>query len=815
MKQTPNINLPILEQGDKYLKETQNEAFSVIDREIAGLNSAISSLDNAEGSIIDTKNDVETLKNETNMLKASLNDMASNVIPNIQTSLDNIENKISYITYEEFGAVGNGLVDDGEAIKKAHTYANSVNLPIKCECNKSYYIKEVDNIIIKTSTDWNNSTLIIDDNTNLNSLFKVVDYVEPIIINNLSSDKCDEYTTKISSLSGYGNKYVQLVNSDKKIYKRYGIDEVGKDLLDMTVINNDGELLYPLNWSFDKITKAILYNIPESYLTLKNGNFITRGNDYSDNVYTSRGICIERSKVIVDNIHHDVIESVEGGSPSRGFIYFLNCYDVCLKNSTLKPRLLRVGGEGTYDLGVFGSLNIVLDSVDAFTLDNRYWGVWGGNFCKNIVVKNSSLNRIDSHCGSFNITISNTTIGNRGMTLIGGGTLNIENVTTYAQSLITLRGDYGANWNGDININNVKHYLPATGGCYIIKGDCNLEFDYGIECGCGKNIYINNYDIIYGNNTITDMWVINNKITGTENPIHKYKIFDKLDIRNVKSDTGKGISYICNFNLKVCECRKDSSFTDLTNNGNLFDRNLKVTTNSIINIDNVEFNKNAFSSSVTNFIYYNGYGFNAKDDYTSNEKNFVPNINIKNTSFQLNIGGLPAIVNIDNCKILHCTSKNGGTRALMNITNSTFEPYRNDTDTTNASFRINGYSVINNCIFSSGNMINNKELVNIVYEFIKFTNADYPRLKISIFNSQLSIDFKNLINEHYPNILTNFEDYPNGTFEEYKIVKGGASYIRTNITNICPNYYRYYDTNLNKECICVNKTWVDSSGATV
>ena len=90
MKQTPNINLPILEQGDKYLKETQNEAFSVIDREIAGLNSAISVLDNVEGSIINTKSDVETLKNETNALKSSLNDMASNVIPNIQTSLENI-----------------------------------------------------------------------------------------------------------------------------------------------------------------------------------------------------------------------------------------------------------------------------------------------------------------------------------------------------------------------------------------------------------------------------------------------------------------------------------------------------------------------------------------------------------------------------------------------------------------------------------------------------------------------------------------------------------------------------------------------------
>ena len=80
MKQTPNINLPILEQGDKYLKETQNEAFSVIDREIAGINSAISVLDNVEGSIIDTKSDVETLKNETNTLKASLNEILNALV---------------------------------------------------------------------------------------------------------------------------------------------------------------------------------------------------------------------------------------------------------------------------------------------------------------------------------------------------------------------------------------------------------------------------------------------------------------------------------------------------------------------------------------------------------------------------------------------------------------------------------------------------------------------------------------------------------------------------------------------------------------
>lgn len=80
MKQTPNINLPILEQGDKYLKETQNEAFRVIDSEIAGLNRKIEKLDNVESSIIDTKSDVKTLKNETNTLKASLNEILNALV---------------------------------------------------------------------------------------------------------------------------------------------------------------------------------------------------------------------------------------------------------------------------------------------------------------------------------------------------------------------------------------------------------------------------------------------------------------------------------------------------------------------------------------------------------------------------------------------------------------------------------------------------------------------------------------------------------------------------------------------------------------
>ena len=37
MKQTENLQLPILQSGDKYTKETQNEAFEKVDLHLGGL----------------------------------------------------------------------------------------------------------------------------------------------------------------------------------------------------------------------------------------------------------------------------------------------------------------------------------------------------------------------------------------------------------------------------------------------------------------------------------------------------------------------------------------------------------------------------------------------------------------------------------------------------------------------------------------------------------------------------------------------------------------------------------------------------------
>ena len=83
------------------------------------------------------------------------------------------------ITYEDFGAVGDGVADDLPAICKAHEHANSKGLPIKSNPSAKYHLgRKALTATIATDTDWSTSRLTIDDTDVENhrkSLFEVFD----------------------------------------------------------------------------------------------------------------------------------------------------------------------------------------------------------------------------------------------------------------------------------------------------------------------------------------------------------------------------------------------------------------------------------------------------------------------------------------------------------------------------------------------------------------------------------------------------------------------------------------------------------------
>ena len=78
-----------------------------------------------------------------------------------------------YVTYDDFGAVGDGKTNDFEAIYKTHEFANEHKLTVKASPDKTYYIGDTtlgtDEVFvakIKTNVDWCGAHFIIDD-TNL------------------------------------------------------------------------------------------------------------------------------------------------------------------------------------------------------------------------------------------------------------------------------------------------------------------------------------------------------------------------------------------------------------------------------------------------------------------------------------------------------------------------------------------------------------------------------------------------------------------------------------------------------------------------
>ena len=85
----------------------------------------------------------------------------------------NKENDIltrGYVTYEDFGAVGDGVTDDFRAIREAHLFANEKGLKVLGTPDKNYLIfdtslgtDKIYSVEIKTDVDWQGATITVDD----------------------------------------------------------------------------------------------------------------------------------------------------------------------------------------------------------------------------------------------------------------------------------------------------------------------------------------------------------------------------------------------------------------------------------------------------------------------------------------------------------------------------------------------------------------------------------------------------------------------------------------------------------------------------
>ena len=94
------------------------------------------------------------------------------------------------VCYEDFGAAGDGIQNDADAIRAAHAYANEKGLKVVVDSTKTYYIPKIEKeIIIKTDVDFGTAEFIIDDTGDMEdrrlSIFNVESDYPKITIDNM------------------------------------------------------------------------------------------------------------------------------------------------------------------------------------------------------------------------------------------------------------------------------------------------------------------------------------------------------------------------------------------------------------------------------------------------------------------------------------------------------------------------------------------------------------------------------------------------------------------------------------------------------
>lgn len=416
----------------------------------------------------------------------------------------------NYAAYEDFGAAGDGVTDDFEAIIKTHEFANSNGLPVLAREGAQYYIGGADtSAVIKTDTDWSTARFIIDD-TNIVSrgswIFKVSAAKSAVSLTG-------QITALPKSADNLGmtlesDSVVVLVDSNVKRYIRYGANQNdGSNQTDVVLADKDGNISpdTPLIWDFNAVTSITAYPMDKTPLTIKGGIFTTIANA-AESAYTyyNRGILINRSNTTVDGLTHLMAGEGKTGAPYSGFVSISGCAEVDIKNCTFTGHktYITIGSAGipvnmgTYDINASTAMNVTFFNCKQTNdiTDSTYWGILGSNYCKNLVYDGCVFSRFDAHQGVANATIKNSVLGHQGINLIGSGTALIENSTVRSGNFINLRSDYGSTWEGDLIIRNCDYYPTGLSAC-IIGGSNPGSHDFGYICYLPQTIEIDGLKI--------------------------------------------------------------------------------------------------------------------------------------------------------------------------------------------------------------------------------------------------------------------------------------------------------------------------------
>ena len=335
-----------------------------------------------------------------------------------------------------------------------------------------------------------------------------------------------------------------LVKVECDSIRRYirlgGNEDNGSAQTEILIVDAEGNIDKdtPVTWDYRKLTKVLAKCVDDEPITVGGGEeraTVTTYANQGPNYYYmyGRNIKVTRSNVLVEGINHKIErEGLAEGKCPVGYTSTEFANNVTYKNMRFKRQKSHYDASNKTVLGSYeilaGNCNrlswINCDQWQFFDPDGgvRYWGFFGSNYCRNYYLENCFLESFDAHCGANNVTIKNSPFEH--INCVGLGLIDVENLTVYTDGCrtgITMRGDYGNTWDGEIRIKNLElrssnvkganhqlsvmsstyfswanHYFGYTthmpekytlDNCRIVKYDYRMENGERIETHTGVN----------------------------------------------------------------------------------------------------------------------------------------------------------------------------------------------------------------------------------------------------------------------------------------------------------------------------------------
>ena len=253
-----------------------------------------------------------------------------------------MEREKNFVTYEEFGAIGDGIHDDMPAIAACHEYANENYLPVRARDGAEYYIGgKAISAKIMTDTDFGTARFTIDDRRLDDYKLYCFDVVS----------RYEEYVPEITSVFAgqkkidfphEGKTFIRVYGDEsRRVYIRKGLNMNSGDIpVECFVVDGDGKVLTDINWDYENISKITARCVDDEPITISGGIFTTIANQWiCEYASHKRGICISRSNVTVKNVQHYIKgELPDHGAPYSGFISIFKCYNTTVCDSILTPH---------------------------------------------------------------------------------------------------------------------------------------------------------------------------------------------------------------------------------------------------------------------------------------------------------------------------------------------------------------------------------------------------------------------------------------------------------------------------------------------